>query len=179
MKSQYRTSYGHHKPVSSISKHSLLDCAPLIRYPGVIYTGSWDQTIATHDIRASTPRTDSFSTPERVYYMDAFGHNLVVAMAGRKFNIYDIRMMERPKQERESSLRFMTGAVACMLNGEGASLFAPSFSHHLPDRSLILGGGFSRIRSGVDRGQGVRRVFRPFTGRASKEICVQVPSTNY
>ena len=55
--------------------------------------------------------------------MDIFGNNLVVAMAARKFNIYDIRMMERPKQERESSLRFMTGAVACMLNGEGALVF--------------------------------------------------------
>jgi cell cycle arrest protein BUB3 len=67
--------------------------------------------------------------------MDSFGHNLVVAMAGRKFNIYDIRMMERPKQERESSLRFMTGAVACMLNGEGTSGFASSarvvfLTHH-------------------------------------------------
>ena len=61
--------------------------------------------------------------------MDIFGHNLVVAMAGRKFNIYDIRMMDRPKQERESSLRFMTGAVACMLNGEGASVFALSYSN--------------------------------------------------
>jgi cell cycle arrest protein BUB3 len=61
--------------------------------------------------------------------MDVFGHNLVVAMSGRKFNIYDIRMMERPKQERESSLRFMTGAVACMLNGEGMSVFASSSFH--------------------------------------------------
>lgn len=59
--------------------------------------------------------------------MDIFGNHLVVAMAARKFNIYDIRMMERPKQERESSLRFMTGAVACMLNGEGASVVATTF----------------------------------------------------
>lgn len=101
-------------------------CVPLTPRLDTIYTGSWDQTIATHDVRAPAPRTGSYSTPERVYYMDAFGYNLVVAMAGRRFNIYDVRMMERPKQERESSLRFMTGAVACMLNGEGAWVLASS-----------------------------------------------------
>lgn len=122
MKNPFRTYYGHQRLVSSTPNGPWLDGAPLIRFPGVIYTGSWDQTIATHDIRAATPRTGSYSTPERVYYTDIFGYNLVVAMAGRKFNIYDIRMMDRPKQERESSLRFMTGAVACMLNGEGASV---------------------------------------------------------
>lgn len=125
MKSPFQTSYGHQKLVSSTPNDTWLDGAPLIRFPGVIYTGSWDQTIATYDIRAPSPRTGSYPTPERVYYMDIFGYNVVVAMAGRKFNIYDIRMMDRPKQERESSLRFMTGAVACMLNGEGASVLPP------------------------------------------------------
>jgi cell cycle arrest protein BUB3 len=51
--------------------------------------------------------------------MDIVGTTIVVAMAARKFHIYDIRQMEKPKQERESSLRFMTRAVACMPNGEG------------------------------------------------------------
>jgi cell cycle arrest protein BUB3 len=117
-------SCGHRKLVSSIHNYLSQDGAPLIQCIDTIHTGSWDQTIATHDIRASTPRTGSYRTPERVYYMDIFGYNLVAAMAGRKFSIYDIRMMDRSKQERESSLRFMTGAVACMLNGEGASGFA-------------------------------------------------------
>jgi len=51
--------------------------------------------------------------------MDAVGNTLVVAMGGRKINIYDIRNMEKATQERESSLRFMTRALACMPSGEG------------------------------------------------------------
>lgn len=134
MRNPFQTSYGHQKLVSLTPNGPWLAGAPLIGFPGAIYTGSWDQTIATHDIRAPTPRTGSYATPERVYYMDIFAYNLVVAMAGRKFNIYDVRRMDRPTQERESSLRFMTGAVACMLNGEGASVTplhrAPSLIRH-------------------------------------------------
>lgn len=51
--------------------------------------------------------------------MDLVGNNLVVAMGGRKINIYDVRRMEKPSQERDSSLRFMTRALACMPSGEG------------------------------------------------------------
>jgi cell cycle arrest protein BUB3 len=51
--------------------------------------------------------------------MDAVGKTLVVAMGGRKINIYDIRKMDKATQERESSLRFMTRALACMPSGEG------------------------------------------------------------
>ena len=45
---------------------------------------------------------------------------LVVAMASRLFNIFDIRQMEAPVQERESSLKFMTRSLACMVDGQGA-----------------------------------------------------------
>jgi cell cycle arrest protein BUB3 len=51
--------------------------------------------------------------------MDLMNHTLVVAMASRLFNIYDIRKMAPPVQERESSLRFMTRSLACMADGQG------------------------------------------------------------
>lgn len=54
--------------------------------------------------------------------MDAVNNMLVVGMAGRKINIYDLRRMEKPIQERESSLRFMTRALACNPDGEGRSI---------------------------------------------------------
>ena len=49
---------------------------------------------------------------------------LVVAMAGRVLHIYDTRMLgtsadSEPWQRRESSLKFMTRAVACMPNDAG------------------------------------------------------------
>lgn len=52
--------------------------------------------------------------------MDLVNNNLVVAMASRLFHIYDIRKMDGPAQTRDSSLRFMTRAVACMADGQGA-----------------------------------------------------------
>jgi cell cycle arrest protein BUB3 len=51
--------------------------------------------------------------------MDTVGKMLVVAMGDRKINIYDVRKMDKAIQKRESSLRFMTRALACMPSGEG------------------------------------------------------------
>jgi cell cycle arrest protein BUB3 len=60
--------------------------------------------------------------------MDLVDNMLVVSMASRLFNIYDIRQMEAPIQERESSLKFMTRSLACMVDGQGEYLkFDPSF----------------------------------------------------
>lgn len=55
--------------------------------------------------------------------MDLVNYTLVVAMASRLFNIYDIRKMDAAAQTRESSLKFMTRALACMADGQGESLF--------------------------------------------------------
>ena len=43
-------------------------------------------------------------------------------MASRLFHIYDIRKMDMPAQERESSLKYMTRSLACMPDGEGEYL---------------------------------------------------------
>ncbi|KAI0288400.1 hypothetical protein B0F90DRAFT_1802998, partial [Multifurca ochricompacta] len=51
--------------------------------------------------------------------MDAVGHRLVVALASRLFHIFDVRKMETPEQTRESSLKFLTRALACMSDGQG------------------------------------------------------------
>lgn len=55
--------------------------------------------------------------------MDLVNYTLVVAMASRLFNIYDIRKMDTAAQTRESSLKFMTRALACMVDGQGQSFF--------------------------------------------------------
>ena len=40
-------------------------------------------------------------------------------MASRLFHIYDIRKMDIPAQQRESSLKYMTRSLACMPDGQG------------------------------------------------------------
>lgn len=54
--------------------------------------------------------------------MDIVNNMLVVAMASRLFHIYDVRNMAKPMQERESSLKYMTRSLACMLDGQGTHL---------------------------------------------------------
>lgn len=51
--------------------------------------------------------------------MDITGNTLVVAMASRLFQVYDVRRMDMPAQERESSLKFLTRGLACMVDGQG------------------------------------------------------------
>ncbi|KAH9957637.1 WD40 repeat-like protein [Lactifluus volemus] len=76
-----------------------------------IITGSWDRTVRFWDPRAATTQQSSHQLPERVYFMDTVGHYLVVALASRLFHIFD--------QTRESSLKFLTRALACMSDGQG------------------------------------------------------------
>ena len=84
-----------------------------------LITGSWDRSLRFWDPRASNAQQSSQELPERIYYMDLVNHTLVVAMASRLFHIYDIRKMDQPAQTRESSLKFMTRALACMADGQG------------------------------------------------------------
>ena len=98
-----------------LRKSISMSCLP----PDTLVTGSWDRTIRFWDSRAPNHQTSSHDLPERVYNMDLVNHILVVAMASRLFHIYDIRKMDAVAQTRESSLKFMTRALACMSDGLG------------------------------------------------------------
>lgn len=100
-----------------------------------LITGSWDRTIRFWDPRAATAQQSSTSLPERVYHMDLVNHTLVVAMASRIFHIYDIRNMSAPSQSRESSLKYMTRALACMTDGQGGRRVDLVFSPALTSES--------------------------------------------
>ncbi|KAJ6606418.1 WD40-repeat-containing domain protein [Mycena vulgaris] len=56
-----------------------------------LVSASWDCSLRLWDPRAASPQQAVTTTPERVYAIDMTNHNIVVAMASRLFNIYDIR----------------------------------------------------------------------------------------
>ncbi|KZS96413.1 WD40 repeat-like protein [Sistotremastrum niveocremeum HHB9708] len=89
-----------------------------------VISGSWDHTIRFWDPRSSTSPVLKQDLPERVYNMDyvSSSSTLVVALAGRQMEVYDVRKMDEPKQKRESSLKFMTKSLAAMPDGQGYAI---------------------------------------------------------
>ncbi|KAI0278415.1 WD40 repeat-like protein [Russula aff. rugulosa BPL654] len=106
--------------IHALGQHD--DAISSVRYSSetnAIITGSWDRTVRFWDPRAATSQQSSHQLPERVYFMDTVGHRLVLALASRLFYIFDVRKMDAPEQTRESSLKFLTRALACMSDGQG------------------------------------------------------------
>uniref|UniRef100_A0A0E0LMU7 Uncharacterized protein n=1 Tax=Oryza punctata TaxID=4537 RepID=A0A0E0LMU7_ORYPU len=94
---------------------------------GQVITGSWDKTIMCWDLRGVNGTSHhtlvgTHNQPERVYSLSVSGYNLVVATAGRHVNVYDLRSMSRPEQQRESPLKYQTRCVQCYPNGTGFAL---------------------------------------------------------
>lgn len=86
-----------------------------------VITGSWDRSVKLWDPRMGNPKSliSTHEQPERVYAMDIVKNSLVIATAGRRIQIYDQRNMAAPVDERTSSLKFGTSALACMTDGNG------------------------------------------------------------
>ncbi|KAI8322433.1 WD40 repeat-like protein [Martensiomyces pterosporus] len=88
----------------------------------VLLSGSWDRTLRAWDPRAGSEgraEVQKVGVEERVYSMSADGDLLVVALAGRKFLIYDVRNLDAPIETRDSSLKYPTRCVKLMPSGQG------------------------------------------------------------
>lgn len=101
---------------------------------GVLVSTSWDGTMHIH-----TPGNSGFISiqlPAKPFALSLTADKAVVAMAERKVSVYDLHALKMlveqaggpddrntievaPWQQRESSLKFMTRAVACMPDGSG------------------------------------------------------------
>ena len=69
--------------------------------------------------RSEVACTGSHSQTDKVYSMSSSGEHLVVATAGRKVLIWDLRNMSCPQQKRESSLKYQTRCVQSFPNKTG------------------------------------------------------------
>lgn len=95
----------------------------------LLVSGSWDSTLHLHNL----DRPGEFSTvrlESKPFSLSASPTKLVVAMANRSVNIYELDALAKaagqgeevhvePWQRRESSMKYMTRAVACMPNDAG------------------------------------------------------------
>jgi cell cycle arrest protein BUB3 len=99
---------------------------------GLLVSASWDLTLHIH-FPVNVPNT--IRLPNKPFAVSLSETKLVVAMASRGLHIYDLQDLSKlasqsaqpspnefeiePWQRRESSLKFMTRAVACMPNDAG------------------------------------------------------------
>ncbi|KAI8812542.1 WD40-repeat-containing domain protein [Cladochytrium replicatum] len=105
---------------ASVGTHDEAICSVVFaKQTGQVITGSWDKSVKMWDPRSNDSLVGKYDQREKVFSMDVTHYMLVVAMAGRNVDIYDIRNMNQIVQQRTSSLKFMTRTVKCMRNGQG------------------------------------------------------------
>ncbi|KAJ5239093.1 Mitotic checkpoint protein BUB3.2 [Penicillium chermesinum] len=109
----------------------------------IVISSSWDSTLHVHrldDGPDSEPVPATVPLPSKPFAISLTPTKLVVGMASRAFNIYDLKALAlltaqsdststngtrvevEPWQRRESSLKFMTRAVACMPDDLGYAM---------------------------------------------------------
>ncbi|OAA61856.1 nuclear pore complex protein [Niveomyces insectorum RCEF 264] len=120
-----------------LSRHDQgVSCVAYSREHGLVVSGSWDATLHFHNTRPTGRRTPlRISLPGKVHAVATSPTKVVVAMTARLVHIYDLPTVAaffadeanessdgssiQPWQQRESSLKFLTRAVACMPNDAG------------------------------------------------------------
>lgn len=85
----------------------------------LLISASWDATLHIHHLLNSSQATTVIQLPGKPFSLSATATKLVVAMSSRALQIYELSSLTsesppEPWQRRESSLKFMTRAVACM-----------------------------------------------------------------
>lgn len=101
----------------------------------MLVSASWDSTLHIHHPSNPAQFPTTIHLPSKPFSLSLTATKLVVAMASRALHIYDLKALSvlssqasqpppnlievQPWQRRESSLKFMTRAVACMPNDDG------------------------------------------------------------
>ncbi|POR31450.1 Mitotic checkpoint protein BUB3.2 [Tolypocladium paradoxum] len=113
-----------------LSKHEApVRCVVYSPEHGILVSASWDCSLNIHNLKDPSSEAIKIPLPGKPHALAASPSKVVVAMTGRIINIYDLNAMTelfasggkelKPWQQRESSLRFLTRAVACMPDDAG------------------------------------------------------------
>ncbi|KAI1357806.1 WD40-repeat-containing domain protein [Xylaria arbuscula] len=98
------------------------------RQHSLVISASWDSTLHVHDSTDPSIAPLEISLPGKPHALAASPSKLIVAMTSRLVHIYDLAALASglssqtappPWQERESSLKFLTRAVAAMPSDAG------------------------------------------------------------
>lgn len=84
----------------------------------MLVTGSWDKTIKYWDLRQAQP-AGTVNVADRVYTMDLAGQALVVGMADRWIEIFNLGKPDAPYKKIQSPLKWQTRVVSCFPDSSG------------------------------------------------------------
>ncbi|KAG9259185.1 WD40-repeat-containing domain protein [Emericellopsis atlantica] len=116
--------------MTEMSKHAApARCVVYSPAHGVLISASWDCSLNLHNVRDPSSTPIRIPLPGKPHAVAASPSKVVVAMTGRIINIYDLQTIQnlfssgqtelKLWQQRESSLRYLTRAVACMPSDAG------------------------------------------------------------
>lgn len=89
-----------------------ISCVEYSREAKVAVTGSWDKSIKLWDTRMPNALVQSVPQPDKVYSMDTYANNILIAMNNRHIRIHDLRKLSQDRshilKEAMSPMKFQT-----------------------------------------------------------------------
>jgi len=108
---------------STLGEHEgTVRCLEYSQYRELLFSGGWDSKVNAWDPRSSGDRVAGLTLPGKVFSMSVTDSRLVVATADRRVVSYDLRMLDAPEFDRESSLKYQTRCVRTFPDGQGYAL---------------------------------------------------------
>lgn len=104
-------------------------------FNNMIVTGSWDKTLRYWDLRQANP-IHTQQLPERVYGMDVRHPLLVVGLANRRIQIFNLSNPQTVYKEIDSPLKYQTRCITCFPDSTGylvGSIEGRVAVHHVED----------------------------------------------
>eukprot|EP00516_Mucochytrium_quahogii_P006602 CAMPEP_0203753442 /NCGR_PEP_ID=MMETSP0098-20131031/7210_1 /ASSEMBLY_ACC=CAM_ASM_000208 /TAXON_ID=96639 /ORGANISM=" , Strain NY0313808BC1" /LENGTH=326 /DNA_ID=CAMNT_0050644039 /DNA_START=228 /DNA_END=1208 /DNA_ORIENTATION=- len=114
---------------SVLGKHDgPVRCVEYCRDKKLVLTGGWDRKLCLWDVREGNKNKNvaKIDQKNKVFAMDVCGNKVIVGLAGRMFNIYDLRKcgedldkLEQIVESKPSSLQHQTRCVKFFPGGAG------------------------------------------------------------
>ena len=89
-----------------------ISCVEYSQEAGLAVTGSWDKSLKLWDTRMPNALVQTVAQPDKVFSMDTYGSNVIVALNRQHVRIHDLRKLSQDRthvlKETTSPMKFQT-----------------------------------------------------------------------